>query len=470
MLILLKSLNFWLSGFNSGSNYLLGRGKIMKSDSRFSYEKVFLLLTSAMLLMLIFIMPINRVPDELNHARMAWNILFEKTNTSFDWFGAVDPGAEFSKIEYFRLFTSKINFSNEHFALNLTPKSILHFPQLLGMMLGRMAYPSIGVMITLGRFFNALTYIGIGYFGIKNAKFGKSVVFFVMLLPMMLQQAASLSYDVLNFGAILLFYVLLTSLIEDSTITLKKSVVMLIAIFFLYLTKANNLLLVILLAFVGLKLPENAHFLRRKLKNIKLFVKKHRLLMGILLLILLVPMVIFAALFVHYFFKDKGGVGHFILVMFNTLFNNSLNDHLNSILTIGIFGYFGNFQAQLPLWLIFIDVAVFTLLLIQNRPVNVNRWLGWMSGLMFPLQVCAIIAGMYFAWTPIVLGENAIISVGAQGRYFTPFLLYLVFFTTSFKSTINANINSKKLMSVSTGIILFNYLMMLFLFVYSYWI
>lgn len=442
----------------------------MELDSRFSYEKMFLLLASSMLLILVFLMPINRVPDELNHATMAWNILFEKTKLSFDWFNSVDPGAEFSKSDYLQLFTAKIDFSNEVLRMNFTPKSILHFPQLLGMMIGRLVYPSIGIMVTLGRFFNALMYIVFGYLGIKNAKFGKSVVFFVMLLPMMLQQAASLSYDVMNFGAILLFYVLMTSLIVSPVINLKRVVIALISILFLYVTKANNLLLVLLLLFVGLKLPEGKSFFRNKFLEIRSFFKAHRLLSVILLLVLLVPILIFGALFIHYFFQDKGGFRHFLFVMFNTLFNNNLNDHLNSILTVGIFGYFGNFQAQLPLWLIFIDVAVLTILLIQDRSVTVNKWLGWMSGLMFPLQVCAIVAGMYFAWTPIVLGDNALISVGAQGRYFTPFLLYLVFFATSFKTTINAKINSKKIMNLSAGLIVMNYLMMIFLFLYSYWV
>ncbi len=60
----------------------------------------------------------------------------------------------------------------------------------------------------------------------------------------------------------------------------------------------------------------------------------------------------------YLFLHNRGGVVHFVKVMINSLFINNRNDHLNGILTVGIFGYFGWFVTQLPLWLIFIDIFI----------------------------------------------------------------------------------------------------------------
>lgn len=51
--------------------------------------------------------------------------------------------------------------------------------------------------------------------------------------------------------------------------------------------------------------------------------------------------------------RNEGGLVHYIHVLLNTLVNARQNGDLNSILTIGVFGYLGNFTLQLPLWLIF---------------------------------------------------------------------------------------------------------------------
>ncbi|MFX3776854.1 hypothetical protein ACJBSF_11995, partial [Streptococcus suis] len=37
---------------------------------------------------------------------------------------------------------------------------------------------------------------------------------------------------------------------------------------------------------------------------------------------------------------NRGGVVHFVKVMINSIFINNRNDHINGILTVGIFGYF----------------------------------------------------------------------------------------------------------------------------------
>lgn len=427
------------------------------------YLKPFMILMPLMMLILIFVLPINRVPDEMNHAKMTWELVYEKTADSFDWFNSVDQGKDFSRREYVELFSEKIDLGNEKVAIHIAPSNIVHFPQLLGMLLGRFIYPSIGVIVTLGRLMNALVYILIGYLALKYARYGKSVIFFVMMIPQMLQQSASLSYDVINFGAVLFFFVLLTDLSLRPILSKKNILLILLSMVCLYLTKMNNLLLVLLLATIGLRFPREREQWNQFIDRLKNFYKKHCYLYT-----LIAALVVFGLAWVY--FRSKGGMLHFVLVMINTLFNNEANSHLNSILTIGIFGFFGNFQAQMPLWVIFIDIVLLTILLIKERDIKLNKMFGVASGLMFPLQVAAIIGGMYFAWTPLVLGDHAAISVGAQGRYFTPFLLFFLPFAVSFKDKVTAKVNESTVRNLTVGIMTINFILMLGLILITYWL
>lgn len=247
-------------------------------------ENIFLLLASIFIGISLFVMPVNQVPDESNHARMTWEVLYEKTDDSLDWFNNLN--AE-SKEEYKKLFTEKVSFKNEKLHVNFSVKKIVHIPQLIGMLLGRLLYPSLGVIVLVGRFFNAMLYVIGMYFIIKHAKYGKSVLLFVSLLPIMVQQAASLSYDVANYLTITGFFALLTSLSKTKVLNPKKMFIIALSIFALYITKNNNLLLVLLLFPLGLKLPEKYEKINQRIKRYteKLLCYKYFLLISFVVIL-----------------------------------------------------------------------------------------------------------------------------------------------------------------------------------------
>ena len=60
------------------------------------------------------------------------------------------------------------------------------------------------MIIYMGRIFNALAYILRLYFLIRYFKYGKTALMFISLLPIMVQQASSLSYDVMNYLEVML--------------------------------------------------------------------------------------------------------------------------------------------------------------------------------------------------------------------------------------------------------------------------
>lgn len=425
-------------------------------------EKVFLVLGTCFIMIMVFIMPINRVPDEANHARMAWNIIYEKTTDSFNWMEELSETGSVEKETYKELFERKIDFSKETFKWNFSLKSIMHFPQLLGLMLGKFLYSSIGVMFLLGRIMNALTYIIGMYFIIKKSKFGQFPLIFISLLPIMIQQAASLSYDVINYLAISAFFCLITNIAKRKVLNLKYLLLIFFSALSLYITKRNNILLLVILPFLYLK-SEGIVLSFLSLRAISV-IKKYRKLLLVILLLFLIVVFSFAL-------KNYGGITHISQVMANTLLNNNLNGHLNTILTVGMFGYIGAFKIQLPLWLIFFDIAILVLLMIQGESEkdNVSKSCGIISASLFPLEVLAIIAGMYIEWTPIVLGENADISVGAQGRYFTPFLIYFVPLFVAYKNEIYITMNLKLRTRLVVITSILNFVILIFLIFTVYW-
>ncbi|MGM0215609.1 DUF2142 domain-containing protein [Enterococcus sp. AZ109] len=424
-------------------------------------ENIFALMATLFIGIAIIVMPINRVPDEMNHARMAWGIVYEETADSFKWMDSVSSDSLIDKKEYKELFTKKEDFQHENFKLQFGLKNIMHLPQLFGMLLGRIIYPSIGVMVTLGRMFNALFYVIGMYFILKKMRYGRLPLFGISLLPIMIQQAASLSYDVANYLAITGFFAFLTQLSMNRVLTKTKLIQLLLWAIALYATKVNNLMLLMLPLLLNLRLDETHKRLNTFLDDLtSWFVKRKFQLIGAGIVGVIIILVVVGQFF---------DIVHFTRVMINTIFFNNLNSHLNTILTIGMFGYFGNFAIQMPLWLIFLDVALLALLFSLKVDVELNKYFGLLSGLMVPLQISAIIAGMYIAWTPLVLGENANISVGAQGRYFTPFLIFFVPLFVSFSDKLNLSYKKTFIEGLTIGMCVLNFLIMLLLVIPFYW-
>lgn len=420
-------------------------------------EKLFLFLAVPCIALFMFLVPVTQVPDEGEHSRLAWEIGYNVKNEE-EFYSLVfhqadvvlnsspEPEALNKKV-YRKLFEKKVDFSNDHFKLKFSIKKIMHLPQFIGMVIGKAIYPSLGVILLVGRIFNALAYIVGMYFVIKAAKYGKLALMFISLLPMMLQQAASLSYDVLNYVSIACFFVFFVNLIKERTFTNKKFLQLILLTLFLYSTKTNNLLLLPFLVMIDF---EFEGFLK-VLNPAYNFFKKYRWYF-------VTGAVCLGIVAFYFFLKGWGGTQHFIWVMFNTFFLQQENVNLNGLLTIGIFGEFGWLTTQLPLWLIFIDIVVLVLIYLSEY-ISVTKTEGISSALIFPLQVLVIVIGMYFAWTlrsnPDNVGTNRI-AHGEQGRYFTPFLIYLAPLFSICQSKLGLEINRKSIINLSTIIILIN--------------
>ena len=428
-------------------------------------EKVFLYLAIFMIGISVFFMPATEVPDEVKHADIAWHILYPDSDNILDWEAKNDiinnpqpADADVNWSLFKQFFVEKIDTSQISPRFNFDIKSISYVAQFIGMYIGKTIYPSLGIILTFGRLVNAAVYIIAIFFLIKCISSGKEVLLFVSLLPMMIQQAGSLSYDVLNYVAVAIFFTFIVNLLHRRTFGMKQLIQLLLISILLVAVKLNNIFLLAVLAFINFECVDKLLFLNPLLKK---FQKNRFLVLSILSLFISA----IAIIYMH----QTVGVKQFVFVMFNTLVNNNLNGALNTFLTTGIFGYFGWLTIPLPLWVVFIDIFVLTILLLVDKNFELPKSEAVALGMVFPVQVAIIIAIMYFLWTPQILGENASISVGTQGRYFTPFLLYLYPLCAGWKKNINIEINVNTKDWLLIGTLIFNYVIYLILIAIYYW-
>lgn len=96
----------------------------------------------------------------------------------------------------------KFNVSTDQ---NLTLKiDVGHLVPAIGLLLGRLFYPSYGVMLLSARLFNLIFFVGGMYLIFRRAKFDHLIFLMIFTVPFM-QKIASPSYDIFAFLAVAAF-------------------------------------------------------------------------------------------------------------------------------------------------------------------------------------------------------------------------------------------------------------------------
>ena len=380
----------------------------------------------------MFVFPINRVPDETNHARMTWETFHKPTKTSFKWMDEIPSNDKVKLAEYKQIFAQKIDMSKEPFQFGVSLKTISFIP---------------------------LAYILGIYFLIRYFKYGKTALMFISLLPIMVQQASSLSYDVMNYLEVMLALGFITNLAYSKRFTNRNFIQVIGLAILLLATKPNNVLLLGLIPFVPLEFEGVLAFLNRPVQAIKTFISKYKVVFYLLFVVGVVVVL-------QFLMKNQGGLRHYGEVLRNTLFNPELNDNLNGILSLGMFGYLGNLTLQMPLWLIFIDIVVLAILFLSSKKDFFTKDFANASWILFLIEVLAAVTVMYMQWTPVVLGQGANISVGAQGRYFTPFIILLLPLVAN---TAKIDLSRQKKLKIATLTLIANFLVAMYLILFHYW-
>lgn len=416
-------------------------------------EKLFLIIASFFGLVSALTLPVLTAPDEGAHFWMSYSMFSSHSKIPDDLLvSAEDSVKSVAHGTYVNnLIENTANLENDGVTINYSKESktdssenltnfaddkwrstsfdITHLPQAIGILLGKLIHPSTGVMVILGRLANLAVFVTALYFVIKHLKYGKLAFAFIALIPMMIQQAGSLSYDVMNAVAIFAWFGLMINLSQQTTRLSSKQLILIIILgIFLLANKRSNVLLLALLPFLNQSIYLNGHLLRH-LKQWKKWLLGRKKIVNI---VSWVAGGIIAISLLYLFDQHLAarGVGfiRFCGVVFNTFFRPEVNSQLDSIITTGVIGNFAWLWYRLPSWIVFLQFSVLGLILLGDKVPKISKRFAIASGLTFFASIAGITLGMYFAWTlePSIAGPSATFIQGMQGRYFTPLLILLI--------------------------------------------
>ena len=462
-----------------------------KNNSKIKVETLFLIFAVVFGVLTAFIQPTFSTPDEYTHFKHAYSIFYKNTDKAFaeidkqiallpneptqkDKDKAIEEGIAWPISESAlqrsyqtgqvvrKVFIQTLSV-NKEMTINMSFKKLQWLPQALGIVLGMFIHPSIGVIVLVGRLFNLAVYIAVLYFAIKKARLGKWMMAAVALLPMSIQQAASLSYDVLYYVAIFVAFSLMTNLWKrKERLDWKWGIYILLTIMLLLVPKSS----VLALGLFFITLPTALFGKNKFTKLLDYFWKlceKHK---GITVLVGIILFLVYMV----YAFRNYGGALRGLQVLFNTFFRPDLYTNLDSLLVSGMIGNFGQMTYRFPAWLVAINFIFLFILLLREPEEKLKTRIAASGGLIYLSVIIMTAIIMLQRWTKNSLGlPNALVSLGNQGRYYTPFLITLIPLGINAKKYLTINAKESIVRVIFDFMIIFNLVYFLFLTILYYY-
>jgi uncharacterized membrane protein len=404
---------------------------IIKSQKKqYKIEKIFLALFIPMGILYMIAIPIGRVPDEPAHLARAYGITSGHFITEANEDGLY---GEYLPSDLAKLTKNNTTYKNtieimtdetgddEFVFVNDSTIAIYNFvnfiPQSTGIGIGRILHLPPVLTAYLGRLFNLLAFALLFYFAIKLIPFGKNFLFFIAFLPIVLQEAASLSADcmAIALSAALISFCLYLAYDKSSKLTKKNYIILIILILLESLCKIVYLPLCFLIFLIPTK----------QFKN-----KKDRIIRTVIPIIAIVIInLIWLKIASRYLLEYNPGVNSgmqtslvlgnpikYLQVIFNTC--------LSSMYQFA-YGMFGG-------WLEWLDVEVGHIYLIASIVIaTILTFKISENKLQIPISnriliICIslsiiglIFTSLYIQWNPV---GNTFVG-GLQGRYFIPVFL-----------------------------------------------
>jgi uncharacterized membrane protein len=297
---------------------------------------------------------------------------------------------------------------------------LLHLVPAIGVKLGAMIYPSVGVMCVVGRLFSCLFYALTLFFIIKFLNYGKAVFVMVALTPTMLTSAASLSYDCTNFVIISFFIALIINLSISTQVSKKMWYLLVISSLLVYFSKENSRLLLLLLFFLPFRRFQNLAFFKAIYERILALIKRFKIILSTLF-------VGVVGIFSWNFFKSVGGVSFAFHKFINTFIfyagsknypeNKSLAYLISNIIDGGLWDQLSIMPSW---WSVLWYILFWAILLAEGKKFEKKRQifpLAMGSFCIYFLNYFGVIAEFI-----LYLPQEMPFIIGPQGRYFTPFL------------------------------------------------
>lgn len=397
-------------------------------------EKLFLVFAIPLGLFFLIFLPPGESPDEINHFKRAYAI----TEGHFVSEVYDDTGHAGSKLpDNIQLslkrmpekgtYTTVIQklsepVSNEETYTNYNNTSLYHWacylPQVLGILLGRLFGASFEIMAYLAEMIDFVVWATLIYFAIKLTPKFKSIILFVALLPITLQEATSLAPDALAIG----LGIFLTAYICHLTYVRKTKLKPLEIALLYAMAILVGYCKIVYLPFILLYLIiPHERFGSKRAKWV------HAAVLSVLLLALNLTWLSTSSHFLMEFnegvntSEQVAGILHnplrYIAVLFGSL-NQNGGFYLTSMLGINL----GSFSFNLPTIFTYLSFAIFILLFAQrNDSLKIKPFERGIFAATFLIIFLLIFTSIYVQWSPVGLPYVD----GVQGRYFLPILLLI---------------------------------------------
>lgn len=202
---------------------LIGLVLIYAISKNIAIEKVFVILSLSLGILLAFINPFGQEPDgwvhflrsvDVSYGNLALPLWDNNGNSNLMRLPENIQQINFIKVEPDGSTAVGFveNAKNLYFSENIIDvngmggfSSLFYLPQAIGIVIARVLGLSAFWWMFFGRVMNLICYTALAYFGIKKTPIYKNIFLVVALLPMTVYQAASVSYDSLINGLSILF-------------------------------------------------------------------------------------------------------------------------------------------------------------------------------------------------------------------------------------------------------------------------
>ena len=402
-------------------------------------EKIFLTFIIPIgLFYMIFMLP-TYAPDESAHIWKAYEIsqgyLFAKQDEQGKAVGVDVPAILVdAKQENLNKYTVlhkllQADASYEDTAHLKTPAQaypfVFYIPAAIAFFITRILNISIIYGLYIAKILNFIIFMIGGYYAIKKIPFGKFIIFTLLFMPMVLQQAVSISMDSIMNTVMLVYIVYTINLIfKKENILLKEKIIYLVLIILVTIAKMAYLPLI------------GFGFILLFSKNIS---KKDKILIFGLGTLICIILTVFNYIYAGNIEQNNSNIEENInsSEQLNYLLSNPIEYFKMIINTIGTnLQFFVESSIASPLgWLNIplkqtiitplLIVLIFSIFIEDNEKEFSIKQRIW-TLLIIIGTVLIMITGIYLSWTPV---KNNI-AIGIQGRYFIPILpLILLIFS-----------------------------------------
>lgn len=422
--------------------------------SKIKIETAFLIIAIPIGILYCFSTPLGKIPDEITHSAKAIDIsyghffskanengeaellysskledIFNSSNKTYDnYFDSINSDEKTEEVVY--------KFSN--MALY---SPICHLSQAIGILITRCLGFSLIIQLYAGRIMNLWVSIFLIYFAVKYIPFKKILVILIALLPISMQEMASLSSDALTIAISLFFvsYILHLRFCDNvKELSRKEWIILILSSLTVSMSKIVYLPLCLLLFLI----PEEK-LKSRKNKIIKL---------GSLFVGLIIINLLWIAYSSRFLIEYNIGVNskeqvlfilknpiQYIYIMIRTLVIYFQSWWLGLLgYDLGIFGL--NTINICYIFVYSIAIVLLSLLFIsENKEVKIDKLTKLIFAFVFIGIVVLIFTSLYVQFNRV---QNTQI-IGIQPRYFIPLLILIPVICQNKFLLFNKNINYK---------------------------